>query len=65
VGELGFESRRGKEIFRFSKTSRPSPVPTHNPNDLVPGLKRPKLELDHSLPSDAEVDHSLPSDAEV
>jgi len=55
LGELGFESRRGKEIFRFSKTSRPSPVPTHHPNDLVPGIKRSGLELDRSLPSDAEV----------
>jgi len=55
LGEPRFESRQGKEIFRFSKTSRPSPVPTHHLNYLIPGIKRPGLELDRSLPSDAEV----------
>lgn len=55
LGELGFESRRGQEIFRFSKTSRPSPLPTHHPSDMVQGIKRPGLEVDLTLPSDAEV----------
>ena len=55
AGRTGVRIPVGKKIFRFSKTSRPSPVPTHHPSDLVTGIKRPGLEVNRSLPFDAEV----------
>jgi len=55
AGRTGARIPEGTRFFRFSKTCRPSPVSTHHPSDMVPGIKRPGLEVDRSLPSDAEV----------
>jgi hypothetical protein len=59
-GVLGFDSRRGLEIFLFTTVSRMSLAPTQPriqwvPGTLSLGVKRPGREADHSHPSSAEV----------
>jgi hypothetical protein len=60
IGFLGFDSRRGLEIFLFSTASRTALGPTQPPLQWVAGalslgVKRPGRETDHSPPSTAEV----------
>jgi hypothetical protein len=60
---LGFDSRRGLGIFRFTTASRTALGPTQPPTWWVPwafclGVKRTRREADHSLPSSAEVKNS-------
>jgi hypothetical protein len=55
-----FNSGKGKEIFLFSVTSRPTLGPTQLPIQWVPGIvfpevKRYETEADHSPLSSAEV----------
>jgi hypothetical protein len=57
---LGFDSRRGLEIFLFDTVSRPALGPTQPPIEWVLralslGVKRPGREANHSPPSSAEV----------
>jgi hypothetical protein len=59
-GVLGFDSRRGLEIFPFTTASRTSLGPTQPLIQWVPGalslrVKRPGREADHSTPSSTEV----------
>jgi hypothetical protein len=61
IGILGFDSRRGLEIFLFTTESRKALGPTQPPIQWVPealslGVKRPRREADHSPPSRAEVE---------
>jgi len=47
-------------IFLFATASRPALVTTQSPiqwirGALIPGLKRPEFEADHSTPSSAEI----------
>jgi hypothetical protein len=56
---LGFDSRQGLEIFRFTTASRPALWPTQPPIQWVPGaislgVKWPVREADRSPPSSAE-----------
>jgi hypothetical protein len=58
MGDPGFESRKGQEIFVFSKTSRPALGPTLPFNGkLAPflGVKQSGREVDHLTPPTAEV----------
>jgi hypothetical protein len=59
IGVLGFDSRRGLEIFLFTTASRMALGPTQPiqwvPEALSLGVKRPGREADHSPPSSAEV----------
>jgi hypothetical protein len=60
IGVLGFGSRRGLEIFLFTRASRTALGPTQPPIQWVPGalslgVKWPGREADHSPPSSAEV----------
>jgi hypothetical protein len=60
LGVLGFDSRRGLEIFLFTTASRTALGPTEPPIQWVSGalslrVKRPGREADHSPPSSAEV----------
>jgi hypothetical protein len=60
IGVLGFDSRRGLEIFLFTAVSRTALGPTQPPIQLYQGglflgAKRPKREAYHSLPFSAEV----------
>jgi hypothetical protein len=60
LDERGFESRHGLEIFLFTTASRRSLGSTQPPIQWIPGalslgVKRPRREADHSLPSSAEV----------
>jgi hypothetical protein len=55
-----FDSRQGEAIFLFFAASVPALGPTQPPikwipGALFPGVKRPRREADHSLPSSAEV----------
>jgi hypothetical protein len=57
---LGFDFRRGLEIFLFTTASRPVMGPTEPPIQWVPGalslgVKRSEREAEHSRPSSAEV----------
>jgi hypothetical protein len=52
--EAEFESRRTKN-FLFLTSFRPALGPTQPPIQLVPGVKWPGREADHSLPTVAEV----------
>jgi hypothetical protein len=56
----GFESRQELGIFLLTTESRPALRPTQLPIQWVPGslfmgVKRPRSEAEHSLPSSAEV----------
>jgi hypothetical protein len=58
IGE--FESGQGLGIFLFTTVSIPALGPTQPPIQWVPGapslgIKRPRREADHSLPSSAEI----------
>jgi hypothetical protein len=60
IGVLGFDSRRGLEIFFFTTAFRTALQPTQLPTQWVLGalslgVKRPRREADHSPPSSAEV----------
>jgi hypothetical protein len=60
IGALGFDSRRGLEIFLFTTASRTALGPTQLPIRWVPGalslgVKRQGREADHSPQSSAEV----------
>jgi hypothetical protein len=52
--DSGLIRGRGKKYFS-SPVSRPAPGPTQSPIQLLPGVKRPGREADHSLASPAEV----------
>jgi hypothetical protein len=63
IGVLGFDSRRGLEIFLFTTASRTALGPTQPPIQWVSGalslgVKRSGHEADHSPPSSAEVKNS-------
>jgi hypothetical protein len=58
IGE--FESRQGLGIFPFTTVSRPALGPTQHLIQWVPGafslgMKWPRREANHSLPSSVEV----------
>jgi hypothetical protein len=58
LGDRGFESRQGLEIFLLTTASRMALGSTQLPIQWVPaalslGVKRPWCESDHSLPSSA------------
>jgi hypothetical protein len=58
IGVLGFDPQRGLGIFLFTTASRTALGPTQPPNQSEPealslGVKRPRREADHSLPSSA------------
>jgi hypothetical protein len=55
LGDVGFNSWQGKEIFVFSKTCRQALMPTQPPIKLVPGGKMVGHEADHSPLSSARV----------
>jgi hypothetical protein len=60
IGVLGFDSRRGLEIFLFTTESITALGPTQPPIQWVPGalslgVKRLGHEADHSSPSSSEV----------
>jgi hypothetical protein len=60
IGVLGFNSRRGLEIFLFTTASRTALEPTQPPIQCEPGalslgVKQPGREVDHSPPSSVEV----------
>jgi hypothetical protein len=60
IGVLGFDSRRGLEIFLFTTASRTALGPTQPliqgvKGALFLGVKRPGSEADHSPPPSAEV----------
>jgi hypothetical protein len=60
IGVLGFDFRRGFEIFLFTTAFKTVLGPTQPPIKWVPGalslgVKRPGREADHSPPSSAEV----------
>jgi hypothetical protein len=60
IGESGFDSRQGQEIFLFSIMSRPALGPTQPPAQWVLavfslGVKRQGREADHSPPCSAKV----------
>jgi hypothetical protein len=61
---LGLDSRRGLGIFLFTTAYRTALWPTQPPIQWLPGelslgVKRPRLEADHSHPSSAEVKESV------
>jgi hypothetical protein len=58
--ESGFDSRKGQEIFVFSKTSSPSlglTQPAYSMGTRVPcsAVKLPGCEFDHLNPTNAKV----------
>jgi hypothetical protein len=60
IGVLGFDSRRGLEIFLFTAASRTALGPTQPPIQWAPEaltleVKRPGRGADHSPPRSAEV----------
>jgi hypothetical protein len=60
IGWSGFESLRGLGIFRFSTESRSALGPTYPPIQYVQGalslgVRRPRREAGHTIPSSAEV----------
>jgi hypothetical protein len=57
VGRLGFDSPQGQRVFFFfyATASRLALGPTQPPLQLVPGVKRPGREADHSPPSNTAV----------
>jgi len=58
TGRLGFDSRQKKEFVFFlflATASRPVLGHIQPPIQQVPGLKQPRREADHSLPSSTEV----------
>ena len=48
AGRCGFESRQERDIFLFSKMSRPTLGPTHAVIECVPGVERSERDVDHS-----------------
>jgi hypothetical protein len=61
IGVLGFNSRRGLEIFLFTTALRTAQGPTRPPIQWVPGalsleVERSGREADHLPPSSAEVE---------
>jgi hypothetical protein len=60
LDDRGFKSRQGLGIFLFTTASRQVVGPTQPPIQWLPGapslgVKRPGLEVNHSVPSSAEV----------
>jgi hypothetical protein len=60
IGVLGFDSRRGLEMFLLTTASRTALWSTQSPDQWVLGalslgVKRPGCAADHSPPSRAEV----------
>jgi hypothetical protein len=54
AGRPGFHSQQGKQIFLYATASRPVLRPTQPPIQLVPGVKWPACQADHSPPPSAE-----------
>jgi hypothetical protein len=62
-GWPGFDSRHGKFFFLFSTESRPTLGPIQPPilrvqESIFLGVKPPRREADHSLPTSAQAKNS-------